>query len=189
MRTVAIVAALLSGSLVTSAQMTIPEKVKKAKAGTHIVITRQISPADLPVLVQSSALVARVIVSSGESRLSANQSEIETDYRVSVVDVYRGAASVAGTVIVVSRPGGRLMIEGQLVTAAEDNFPAFRNGEEYVLFLSRSQSGDIYFVNFGAQGAFLQADGFLEQVYGSVKQERGRQSDDAFIAEVKELSK
>ena len=64
--------------------------------------TALLSPADLQSLVRSSDLVARVVISGAERRLSADQTEIETDYRVSEVDTYQGQAATTGTTITVT---------------------------------------------------------------------------------------
>jgi hypothetical protein len=177
--------AIVLGSLALVAQATLPERVKRSTGDTGLLITRQISSADLPSLAKAAELIVRVVVNSESSRLSENQLRIETDYAVSVLAVYRGSQSAGGGSIVVTKPGGTLMIEGKTITASEANFPPFRVGQELLLFLSRHRDGNRYDVVYGSQGAFSWADGFVEQVYGELKEGRGRIAEASFESELR----
>jgi hypothetical protein len=55
-------------------------------------------------------------------------------------------------------------IEGYRIQSLESDFPAFQAGEEYVLFLKFDAAANQYVVPYGAQGAFRNLGGLVEQV-------------------------
>src|SRR4029453_9204041 len=87
------------------AQATLPERVKRSHESSGLIITRQISPADLSSLAAAAEMIVRVVVNSESPRLSENQLQVDTDYGVSVVAVYRGSPATVGQSLVVTKPG------------------------------------------------------------------------------------
>lgn len=162
----------------------LPGSLPKAAGDVESVIFVEYSPADLVDLVRESNLIARVLVLSGRSRLSSDNSSIETDCALQLLETYvANEAALASPTIVVTRPGGQLTIDGRSVKAYETDFPSFEPSEEYVLFLRRGSDGTSCVIPYGGQGAFREAGGFSEQVSeknGKFREERGRVSSLAF---------
>lgn len=171
-----------------SLQDKLTDQLRLVPGSIEVMKTRQFSPAELSDLVRSSDLVVRAVVNRGQSRLSRNEQSIDTDYQVSVLDVYRGSqGTLAGTTINVWKPGGVVQIEGRSVKVSEDDFPPFLAGEEYILFLAADAGGG-YAVVSGAQGAFRLAGGAAEQVSGKLKEERGALPVAPFVSEIRALA-
>jgi hypothetical protein len=124
--------------------------------------------------------------------LSEDEGSIETDYSVQIIEAYHGNERAAvGRNIIVSRPGGMLMIDGRAITSFERDFPSFLPGEEYVLFVRFDPQRRLYIVPRGAQGAFRDVDGFVAQVSrseGKISYERGKLQSSAFAQEVRDLA-
>ena len=150
--------------------------------------TSEIFPTDLKTLVRDAELIARMLVV--ESKASLVGDRILTDYKAQVLAVTKGAQSLEGTTITIRRPGGKLLLEGGIVTARDPEFPAFEGGEEYVLFLKPTSEG-YYEVRFGGQGAFKIDQGKVAQVsdVGNWNRERGRVDLGELLKEVAAASK
>jgi hypothetical protein len=173
------------------AQERLVDVLKRTKGDIEFTRTREFSPADLPDLVRASDTVVRVVAGTGLSRISEDELSIETDYSVTVLDVY-GARSglVQGSRIVVTKPGGSLTIDGRAVRAFEPDFPALVEGTEYILFLVHDPRNGRFVVSHGGQGAFQLITGEFEQVSkhdGKSKSERGRIPFAPFVDEVRGL--
>jgi hypothetical protein len=167
--------------------------VRSSSGNLEFSTDREFSPADVTELVREAEVIVRGVVESANSRLSTDERRIESDYKLRIVDTYLASPGLqAGDAIVVSRPGGVLTIEGRVIVDRESDFPPFQPGEEYVLFLQLTSQRGVYIVPHGAQGAFIQANGYVEQVAttnGKVKSARGRIATDAFASEIRELSR
>jgi hypothetical protein len=179
-------------SAFAAGQETLPDVVKREKGRVENHISREFSPVDLPDLVKESDLIARVVVlDDGRSHLSKNQRAIHSDYTVQVIDqLFLRRTLKPATKIVVTKPGGTMNIEGYQIQSLEADFPAFQAGEEYVLFLKFDATADQYVVPYGAQGAFRNLGGLVEQVSkdtGKWNSERGPVSILTFTQELTDI--
>jgi len=161
-------------SSVVTGQETIPELVRKHHGQLEGIIHREFSPVGLTELVKSCDLIARVVVLDARSRLSEDERSMHSDYSVQVLDQYfsRRVLDPAEN-IVVTKPGGTMTIDGYQYAVYEHDFPALQSGEEYILFLKFDPSIRRYIVPDGAQGAFTNVGGIVEQVSGIGRDERG----------------
>ena len=145
------------------------------KAGSaEVVVIRDYPPVDLKTLVRDAELIARVVIVSSNASMIGDQ--ISTDSKAQVLTVVKGAQSVEHTTITVRKPGGKVALEGGIVTASDPDFAPFEIGEEYVLFLKSTIQGN-FEVRFGGQGAFKVTQGKVAQVsrnIGTWNRERGR---------------
>ena len=90
------------------------------------------------------------------SILNANKSKIVTDSLLDVNEVLHLRAGFnvqPGDQLIVTRPGGRMHIDGHQVQIDINGFSPFFSGKEYLLFLSKNQSTGSYTVQ--PDGAFL----------------------------------
>ena len=177
------------GAFPVLGQETIPEVVKRTKGNVGSTVLREFSPADLVDIVQASDTIVRGLVLDARAYLSSDKQEIFSDYTMQVLDRFLARDGAApGPTVVVMKPGGTVVIDGYPYKSYEPDFPPFQPGEEYVLFLKYDESAGHYVVPFGAQGAFRNLGGVVEQVSreGRWNAERGRVSFDAFLREVTE---
>ena len=96
----------------------------------------------LPEFLSAPACAADAIVlatvRSFEAALTESKKFIFTDYDVTVDDVLKGDTALlyAGSQIVVTRPGGELVIEGRRLRADDRSFRPLSVGNRYLLFLN-----------------------------------------------------
>ena len=83
-------------SVSAHAQATLPERAKRPPESSGLMITRQISPVDLPELAAAAAMIVRVVVNSESPRLSENQLHIDTDYVDPAADLAGGRGQAPG---------------------------------------------------------------------------------------------
>lgn len=103
---------------------------------------------------------------------------------------FSSASSEPDPNIVVTRPGGALVIDGRTISSREPDFPQFVAGEEDVLFVRWEPQQKAYVVPRGAQGAFRELAGFLEQVStseGEIRAERGNVPSPTLTQEIRDL--
>lgn len=153
-------------SFLDAGQETLAERVRRQQGPIEVLILKQYPPADLPEIMKESDLIARVLVlDNGRSRLSKDERSIYSEFTVQVLDQFFSARNLKLTEkLVVTKPGGTMMIEGYPITGREPDFPPFEANEEYVLFLKFDPSTGQYLVPYGAQGAFRNIGGVVEQV-------------------------
>jgi hypothetical protein len=107
------------------------------------------------------------VVKSKESQLTDNKEFIFTDYIVTPSEVFKNnpAASIlAGKDISVSRPGGRIQINGRTVGAVDSSFKLLNLTRNYLLFLKyipetgayRSVSKGTFEISNGAMTAMTE---------------------------------
>jgi hypothetical protein len=174
-----------------TAQQTLPDRMRAASGDFEILTSRQFPPAELADLVGKADLIGRMLVAGRESRLTADETAIETDYAIQILDIYFTNRPIGGQTIKLTRPDGIFTLDGRSVTNYEPDFPAFEVGHEYVLFLKFNPDLEKYVIPFGSQGAFRNVDGFVDQVSrfnGKLKAERGKVLLSQFEAEVRSLS-
>ncbi|HEY0322145.1 MAG TPA: hypothetical protein VGC66_14385 [Pyrinomonadaceae bacterium] len=96
------------------------------------------SEAFLKNLASSADAVVIVTVTNKSSQLTENGSFVFTDYDVAVEEVLKDNGSnniQSQSSIVVTRPGGRILLEGRVVTARDRVFKPLAIGGRYLLFL------------------------------------------------------
>jgi len=119
-----------------------------AKAQGHLIVGRTISTlrqvlepqtaeAFVKKLAEKSDAIVIGRVNQKTSQLTENNKFVFTDYEVDVWDVIKSTTDLrAGTTITVTCLGGRVLLEGILVTALHDQFPPWEvNGSDILLFL------------------------------------------------------
>ena len=95
----------------------------------------------------ASDAVAIVDVKNKSSQLTENREFIFTDYTVVVQQVFKDNALSAlrvGTGITVTRPGGRVRINGKVINASDSSFKPLENEKRYLLFLKYIPGIDVY---------------------------------------------
>lgn len=86
---------------------------------------------------KSDAIVVGTIASKS-SQLTENGTFIFTDYDVAVKEVLKDNKANTiqpQSIIEVTRPGGRVLLQGRAITARDKNFKPLEIGEPYLLFL------------------------------------------------------
>jgi hypothetical protein len=97
-------------------------------------------------LAQASDAVIRGIVTSKASQLTEDDTFIFTDYEVMVIEVLKKNGFTpldAGAIITVTRPGGKVLVDGVIIKVIEHSFaPLPVNNHDVVLFLkARPETG------------------------------------------------
>lgn len=185
---------IMSTSFGNAAQETLPEIVRRQKGSVEFHIHREFSPVSLAELAKESDLIARVVViGDGRTKLSADERSIYTEYTLQPIDqFFSGRTLKPGENIVIQKPGGTISIDGHQITSTDRDFPPLQHGEEYILFLKLDPATGHYIVPYGAQGAFRNAVGAVEQVSndtGTWNQDRGRVPTLTFIQELMNILK
>ena len=76
--------------------------------------------------------------------------------------------------VVVRQPGGRLEYRGRFVEVKDDSFPVFSVGTDVVLFLSKSDGGDLMEIVDGPYGAFVKEGQSIKSLLPTWHELRGR---------------
>lgn len=99
-------------------------------------------------LAQASDAVIRGIVTRKASQLTEDDTFIFTDYEVMVAEVLKDNEITplnAGAIITVTRPGGKVLIDGVIIKVTEDSFaPLPLNNHDVVLFLKATPETGTY---------------------------------------------
>lgn len=183
-KTVSIPAVILIACQNLIAGQSLTDKVRKYGDVDQLVM-REFSPVDVATLVKSAPVIARGVV-MGEASSFIADDKIWTTYQIQLLSVRKGRSDLEGQVVTVRRPGGQVTIEGHTVKAWEPDFPSFRGGQEYVLFLQSGADGNFQVV-YGAQGAFAVEAAHVRQVstkFGTWNKERGSVGLAEFLSEV-----
>lgn len=124
------------------------------------------TPATLEDFVQETTVVVFARVEN-TGRLKPkygreNRRSLRTEYELRLLDVLKTDDQnlVAGESLLVRRSGGELDEGDRVLRVIDPDFPLFRKGEEYILFLEKTEDHSIYTVAYGPNGAFeVTADG------------------------------
>lgn len=168
--------AFLAGQSPTGTESPLERAIRQGSVET--IVIREYPPgATLEDLSESADAIVRVLITSAHSRLSANGKFAETDYNALVLEVIgtKILPSALAQSIVVSRPGGTLILGGGQNKTVERDFPEFVLSEEYVLFLKMDESSKRFVLPFGGQAAFVVENGRVRQmseVFGHWNEER-----------------
>jgi hypothetical protein len=130
---------------------TIPETLSKTTGDLYIRNNEspgftgqaQDAPAYPPHPLPAFACVADAVIvataQTGTSHLTADQRFVYTNWGFSVEQVIKDnskAHLASGKTIMVTRPGGKLQIDGRTVYAIHGNFKDFEPGARYLIFLA-----------------------------------------------------
>jgi hypothetical protein len=102
------------------------------------------------------------------SYLSADETTVYTDYRITPIQIIRQRQAVltglpgAPTSIVLSRWGGRIIVDGVPVTFTEVDAPAFGLGEQLVFLLKYDNKVDRFKMVDEMAGALRVVSGLIE---------------------------
>ena len=93
---------------------------------------------ELGMLASKSDLIVVAKAVAGTTHVNADKDFLYTDWNFVVEDVLKDnpkASVQPGATILVTRPGGKLQINGRMVHAACADFEDFSGGHEYLLYL------------------------------------------------------
>jgi hypothetical protein len=125
-----------------------PATLEEAIARAHVVVRARIAGAESP--------------KRGEG--SSPAFDVRTAYKLDIVEVLKSDAGMAPPVEVV-RYGGDLQTEKGARRVVEEDFPAFGQGNEYLVFLFWNDYLKVYEPAFGPDAAFQVAgDGRLQAI-------------------------
>lgn len=104
------------------------------------------TPESLVNLVLSSDAIVIGTVLSKTSQLTENEAFVFTDYVVTINEVLKTNAATIHPqkVITVTRPGGKILMEGRIVNAIDRNFKPLAIGANVLLFLRYLPATDSY---------------------------------------------
>lgn len=111
----------------------------------------------LLALAADSDLVVLAKAETGTSHMSANKDFLYTDWYFVAEEILKNNSySAVGTdaTILVTRPGGKLQVNGRTVYADCPNFLSFANRQQYLLFLRFIPETGAYALHWGS-AAFL----------------------------------
>jgi hypothetical protein len=143
----------------SEARVTIPALV--ARFGPQPVMLsrqRELMPLPLPEVLASATLVMRGTIEAAHSYLSDDQTEVLTDYGVRVTKVY-GRAALPSPRITFRQWGGRLVLNGVVVTAEDKDVEAVGVGDDVVFALVGDHNSATYRLVSPTSGAFAVRSG------------------------------
>jgi hypothetical protein len=151
-------------------------------------------PQTLMQIRAKADAIARVIINDGRSddffaAADAAVPLVATVYDVTVKEVLKPDSRIApGSVAPVWRIGGKRDKGDYIELTDEDDFPLFKPGEEYVLFLEWKESRRAFEIVGGPNGAFRLNEGYISCSGTSplAKQENGSRTDN-FLNKVRTL--
>lgn len=141
---------------------------KNLEQGVYIEPGTPVVASDAPVVgfedfLKEMACGADAIVigevNDKQSQLNENREFLFTDYTMTVQEVFKDNAQApfaTGASMTVSRPGGRVQINGRVVSAIDSSFKLLKKGKHYLLFLKYLPGLDIY--QSIRKGSFLLED-------------------------------
>lgn len=107
-------------------------------------------------LVCEADVIAIVSPKEKSSQLTENREFIFTDYLVFVDEIFKNNAKTTihpFSQIIVSRPGGKVSIDGRILSALDSSYQPLEFGEQYLLFLKYIPQTNAY--ESIAKGGFL----------------------------------
>lgn len=146
-------------------------------SGAYIEPPLEITSPDVPrlsfpdfiknLMCEADAVVTAV-VTDRTSQLTEQKKFVFTDYTMLVTEVYKGHLDIAPNVgITVTRPGGKVSINGRIVTAVDSSYQLLESGKRYLLFLRYIPETGAYWSE--TKGTFLiDNDGLIPQTEGFV---------------------
>lgn len=142
----------------------IPDMLSKGNGDVYltcavgVVQKLQVSPQEeLQMLASDSDLVVLAKAGAATTNITADKDFLYTDWKFTVEEVLKNNVSSptkAGATILVTRPGGKLQINGRMLHADCADFLHFSAGQEYLLYLRYVPETGAYSIATGAR-AFL----------------------------------
>jgi hypothetical protein len=98
---------------------------------------------DLPEIARESNLIVigSAIDNVCKLRGPADDESIVTEYKIQIEEVIKGHANIAGKVVEVITPGGKITFPDGVSAEETSSTRKMRNGSRYILFLSESSQG------------------------------------------------
>jgi hypothetical protein len=140
--------------------------------------------------VDDSDAVVIATVTSKESQLTENERYVFTDYEVSVKEVLKDNADShisPSDMLTVSRPGGKVLLNGHVITVVDEGVKPLSVGGEYLLFLKFIPKTGAYATVSENRSGFKLSHGRvtpLTEAIGYAKKQEGRDSE-SLITEVR----
>jgi hypothetical protein len=112
----------------------------------------------LEEIANGSDLIARVVVVQTHPRLTKDETAIESDYTLKIIDHLwartPNTQPVESVVLTTAGASGSLTIEGYEVTGVDHDLPPFDVDAQYILFMKFDAGTGHYILPNGGQGAF-----------------------------------
>jgi hypothetical protein len=152
----------------------IPAMLSKSTGDVHVpcvpgVVQRIQMPLvdELGMLTSESDLVVLGKTVQGTSHLNADKDFIYSDWNFSVEEVLKDnihAAVQPGATILVTRPGGKLQMNGRTVYANCTDFLDFESGQQYLLYLRFVPETGAYAIDGGSRAFAVSTTRRLDSV-------------------------
>jgi len=163
--------------------------VKKIPPIIDTELERKCPPYPPPGLVglayAADAIVIGAIKEKITSQLTEDEGFLFSEYSVVVEDVIKdnpNASIELNSAISVVRPGGKVRLNGKVISAVVSNFDPFFDGDRYLLFLK-------YIPETQSYQAFTNASFLIEgEVVKTPQMGRPEQNKQAFVTEVKDAA-
>ncbi|HWW74001.1 MAG TPA: hypothetical protein VNZ44_01320 [Pyrinomonadaceae bacterium] len=139
--------------------------------------------APLEEAVGGSDAVVVATVRAKESQLTEDEKYVFTDYEVTVKEVLKDNAAShlsASDVLTVTRPGGKVLLGGHLITVVDEGVKPLTVGDEYLLFLKFIPETGTYAAISEGRSGFKLSHGRVESLSagaGYARKQEGRDSD------------
>jgi hypothetical protein len=169
----------------------IREQVQEA-GGLERISVIPYEPLTFAHLATSARLVVEASITGVQSFLDETETDVYTDYTMTVHAVINNREQSAlriGQSITVRRRSGVVIVDGRSAEVYENDFPLFKAGERYILFLTRGPRESAYTVLGGNQGAFAAGETIAPVATADHGVAPPPPSRDKFLGEVRALLK
>jgi hypothetical protein len=150
-------------------QKTLREEVRERGYANHVSSgdLPHFGPHNLDKLIEGSDLIVRGEVLNSVARLTADETMVMTDYTIKINEVLKDPAHLAqvGGELVISKFGGKLLLEGKPVEWKTPNFPEFTPRTTAVFFVAHASTPNNYWDNAfyaGNMGVWRFKDGKMD---------------------------
>jgi hypothetical protein len=146
--------------------------------------------APLEAAVEGSDAVVVATVTAKQSQLTEDERYVFTDYEVTVKEVLKDNAAShisASDTLTVTRPGGKVLLGGHLITVVDEGVKPLTVGDEYLLFLKFVPETSTYAAVSEDRSGFRLSHGrvtALTAAAGYAKRQEGRDSN-SLVAEAR----
>lgn len=168
------------------------EQARAGKGGDVNVIVSPGTPVFSPSPDQKSTPLERAVdasdavviatVTARESQLTEDERYVFTDYEVAVKEVLKDNAASpisASDTMTVTRPGGKVLVGGHLITVVDEGVKPLSVGDEYLLFLKFIPETGTYAAVSEDRSGFRLSHGRVKALTagaGYAKKQEGRDS-------------
>jgi hypothetical protein len=189
--------ALLFGTVICAQaagqELSLRARVERHGGDFRETIGGDFAQVDLRRVVSEADTIVVATINHGVPVLANNETELHTDYHVTVEQVLRHVATarvVAGDMMIVRRDGGATVLAGHNLVVSDPQFEPFKESETYVLFLQTPPAEPYFRLPYRGQSAFRVMNGSVRQAFsgpGTWNQGRDAVSMSAFVEEVRQL--